>query len=179
MSCSSEEAPALNVQDEHEPRGEQNNDVAMRAPRAAVRFSPSKKKRIYIDHNDITGNDIYCGKKFRGSKDPGNVNFRDTISTNKADYEFFGNNHGKKTKLSTRLLEDVFTGAFIRWCDEGQHYYLLTKQEARTKISQALCDKKRTPREITTNSPSHNLMNLPILEIQKHFQEEPNEPYGK
>ena len=111
----------------------------MLAPRAAARFSPSKKKRIYIDRNDITKNDIYCGKKFRGSKHPGNVNFRDTISTNKAEYVSYSKNHGKKTKLSTRLLKDVFTGAFIGMGDKGQYYYL-TKQEARTKISQALRD---------------------------------------
>ena len=108
------------------------------------RFSPSLKKLIYIQSIDITNDDVYCGREYRGSRHPGNITYR-CITGNqrtKAEYKSFCNHHGRKTKMSNSLLENKFKGSrFIRM-DNGR-YVLLTKKEARKKISQSLRENKK------------------------------------
>ena len=109
--------------------------------RSAARFSTSENERTYVSPDDIVTEDIYCGQESRGSSNPGNIYYRDTIAMNKAKYKSYGNKHGPKTKLSTHLLEEVFSGRFVKMDPGNGQYYLMTETEARTKISQALRDK--------------------------------------
>ena len=119
----------------------------MRAPRTAARFSPSRNDRIYVDANAIAEGDIYCGQTHRGSQHPGNVNFRDTIAMYKPRYQAFGAQYRLKTTMSTSLLEEVFTGRFVKMDPFDGRYFLLTKLEARSKISQGLRETRADPEE--------------------------------
>ena len=105
------------------------------------RFSPSKKERTEIAPKAITDVDIYCGRKHRGSPHPGNVAYRRMIEENEAIYKEFARIHKMKTAKSTFLLEKVIKGRFVKMDPIKKRYVLLTKEEARDKIRQALCDK--------------------------------------
>ena len=123
-----------------EQHRDQNDNVVMLG--LTARFSPSEHERIYIKYKDITLDDVYCGQEHRRNLHPGNVAFRRTIEENGTKYKAFGRSHGKKTKLSTSLLEEVMKGRFVKMDPvKGHYFFLLTKEEARYKVSQALCDK--------------------------------------
>ena len=110
------------------------------ATKPATRFSPSEMEHIHISQDAITDDDIFCGQEYRGSTHPGNVRFRDIVKAKQAEYRSYGSHHGKKTEMSTTILEEDIKGRFIRMYPDGE-FYLLTKQEARKKVSQALRDK--------------------------------------
>jgi hypothetical protein len=116
------------------------NHPPVTAATPALRFSPSEKEYIHIPHDEITDEDIYCGQEYRGSSHPGNVRFRDIVKAKQIVYRSFGSHHGKKTAMSTSILEEEVKGRFIRMYPDGE-FYLLTKKEARKKVSQALRDK--------------------------------------
>lgn len=108
------------------------------------RFSPSKSNRIYLSSKAITDEDVRCGRKERGTVHPGNIRYRRIIQSNRPLYDSFGSKHGKKTSLSTTIVESEIKGRFVKPAPgkkrKGQ-FYVLTREEARTKVSQSLREK--------------------------------------
>lgn len=106
------------------------------------RFSRSEKECTPIDPGNVKPSDIYLGREYRGSDHKGNEAYRRITGnpTIKAIYKSYGREHGMKTKMSTFLLERVIEGRFIA-TDPNGGLYLATKDEARNKIRQALCEK--------------------------------------
>jgi len=103
------------------------------------RFSPSKDKRIYRAKKRILSRDIYCGREFRGSSHPGNVEFRRIIKMHKEMYQGLPSTPRKlKTDMSNAILKEI-EGRFFAVDEDGRHY-LLTKGEAREKVRQSLSE---------------------------------------
>lgn len=109
------------------------------------RFSPSKSNRIYLSSKAITDEDVRCGRKERGTVHPGNIRYRRIIQSNRTLYESFGSKHGKKTNLSSSIVESEIKGRFVKPAPgkkrKGFSHVLLTREEARTKVSQSLREK--------------------------------------
>lgn len=102
-------------------------------------FSPSETNLIYIFEDDITSEDILCGRELAGSDHPGNVAYLRMVAENKALHHTFGSQHGEKTKIRNMIVHELVDrgGRFVRMVPDGQHH-LLTVQEARRKVSQSL-----------------------------------------
>jgi hypothetical protein len=88
---------------------------------------------------DILETDVFCGRQYRGSDHPGNVEYQETIRANKTHYQQLKGSHKKKTAMTRYLLEHVILGRFVG-INNGI-YYLLTEGRARSKIRQALSEK--------------------------------------
>mmetsp|Transcript_5182 Transcript_5182/g.9500 ORF Transcript_5182/g.9500 Transcript_5182/m.9500 type:complete len:342 (-) Transcript_5182:24-1049(-) len=107
-----------------------------------VRFSPSAEHRVYISHRDICENDVLCGREERGTNHPGNVFYRDIIANNRPIYQMFrSKERKKKTNMSTSIIDITIKGRFIKQEDDSDFVYLLTRAEARKKVSQSLREK--------------------------------------
>ena len=50
--------------------------------------------------------------------------------------------------MSSRRLDEEIQGRFMRMNPENGQYYLLTKNEARKKVNQALRDKQDDPQDM-------------------------------
>jgi hypothetical protein len=109
------------------------------------RFSKDKDHLIEINPEDIADEDVLCGRVNKGSTHPGNVEFLRVIKFHRNAYQGMGAQHGKKTKLRNFIVDKDFKGRFIGMEDNGTHY-LLTEEKARTKVSQALHEKREAPR---------------------------------
>ena len=108
------------------------------------RFSKDKDHLIEIELDDIADEDVMCGRVNKGSTHPGNVEFLRVIKFHRNAYQGMGAQHGKKTKLRNFIVDKDFKGRFIGMDDDGTHY-LLTEEKARTKVSQALREKSKSP----------------------------------
>lgn len=107
------------------------------------RFSPSKANRTYIGDEDVTDSDLLCGREYRGTVHPANVRFRIIIQANRPLYLSLGSQHGRKTKLSKDIMNEAIEGRFLRpVAGENDRYFLLTEEEARAKVSQALREQR-------------------------------------
>lgn len=105
------------------------------------RFSPSPNDRIYIHASDITQDDVYCGREERGTNHPANTRYRNLVIAKRSIYQAFrSKERQKKTALSTRILDEEVKGRFVVNHDE-ELYYLMTRKEARKKVSQSLREK--------------------------------------
>lgn len=116
-------------------------------------FSPSKSERIFISKEGITDDDILCGRGFKGSTHPGNKKLMMSVTECAARYADLGSQHAEKTKLRNSIVDDV-RGRFIR--EEDGRYYLLTIDEARTKVSQSLRDTAPVATKPSPSSPPHS-----------------------
>jgi hypothetical protein len=117
----------------------------MKAPEGYTpRFSKDKDHLIEIEPDDITNEDVLCGRVSTGSTHPGNVEFLRVIKFHRHAYQGMGAQHGKKTTLRNFVVDsDLYEGRsrFIGIDAFGTHY-LLTEEKARIKVSQALREKK-------------------------------------
>lgn len=97
--------------------------------------------RIYI--NSIQEFDILCGRGGRSNHHPGNKRYRQVVSHMKMMYRQT-EQKTVKTDLSRAIVEHVcnYGGRFIKKEQETGRYYILTKDEARKKTSQALRETK-------------------------------------
>jgi len=115
---------------------------ALTSTKPPSRFSPSNDNRIYIAYKDITDADVYCGREERGTSHPGNVIYRDIVAEKRPIYQaFHSKERRKKTDMSTFILEEKIKGRFVVKDTKNELYYLLTKAEARKKVSQSLREK--------------------------------------
>lgn len=98
-------------------------------------------KRTVIPKNDITHNDVYCGQEAANSDHPGNLKYRAMIADNKATYLEWGEQHGEKTKIRNKIVNEMLDGGsrFIR----KNTRELLTLKEVETKVSQSLREKEK------------------------------------
>jgi len=100
------------------------------------RFSHPKKKPIIISEQDVTDEDVLCGRDSRGSKHKGNVFYRDVVGKKRSIYKGFAKRQNK-TDLSTLIIEDVIKGRFLTK-HKGKQYRVFTLAESRKKVSQSL-----------------------------------------
>lgn len=112
-------------------------------PRGSLmnRFSHPTKKPIIISEQDVTDEDVLCGRDSRGSKHKGNVFYRDVVVKKRSIYKDFAKRQNK-TDLSTFIIEDVIKGRFLTK-HEGKHYRVFTWAESRKKVSQSLRENPR------------------------------------
>jgi len=106
----------------------------------APRYSPSdvEQERIYIDEEDITEEDIKCGRKEKACTHPGNREYRRIIEGHQAQYQALSSTPRiLKTDMSNAILEEI-EGRFVKTKDG--RYYLLTRGEAREKVRQSLTE---------------------------------------
>lgn len=101
------------------------------------RFSPSNANLVFVAAEDIADQDIFCGREYRGSDHPGNVEYLRIIRNHKKEYSLFGSQHSEKTRLRNSLVDNEIQGRFIKRTQDGR-FCLLTKEEARKKVGQAL-----------------------------------------
>jgi hypothetical protein len=105
------------------------------------RFSHPRKKPIIISEQDVTDDDVLCGRDSRGSKHKGNVFYRDVVGKKRSIYKGFAKRQ-KKTDLSTFIIEDVMKGRFLTK-HKGKQYRVFTWAESRKKVSQSLRENPR------------------------------------
>lgn len=105
------------------------------------RFSASEENPTIVAPKDILDIDIYSGREYRGSKHYGNLEYQAVIRANKRRYQGLKNSHKKKTEMTRNLLENVILGRFVGRRENGV-FFLLSGEEARKKIRQALSEKK-------------------------------------
>lgn len=105
------------------------------------RFSPSENDRIYISFTQIQEDDVLCGREERGSPHKGNANYRTIVASKRSSYQALAScERQKKTNMSTHIIDVMVKGRFL--VKQGtERYYLLTKDEARKKVSQSLREK--------------------------------------
>lgn len=109
------------------------------------RFSPSNStQRIYISQYSVTNADVLCGRELSGSDHPGNLAYLSLVAKHKQRHSSFGSQHSEKTKIRNYIVDQVIDGGgrFVGRTFDGRHY-LLTKEEARYKVSQCLREKKK------------------------------------
>jgi hypothetical protein len=105
------------------------------------RFSACEENPTIVAPKDLLDIDIYSGRKYRGSKHYGNLKYQAVIRANKKKYQGLKNSHKKKTEMTRKLLENVILGRFVGRRKNGV-FFLLSEEEARKKIRQALSEKK-------------------------------------
>lgn len=97
--------------------------------------------RSYVD--DITERDILCGRGGKSNHHQGNKKYRQVVGFMKCKYQ---NCPAKtqKTDLSRKIVEycHSYGGRFVKKDGDNNRYYVLTKDEARKKTSQALRETK-------------------------------------
>lgn len=130
-------AALADVEESVQQQQEQEESTSTTARTLTPRFSPSSEGRIYIDHSDISDQDVFSGREFRGSDHPGNVEYLRIIREHRPEYASFGRRHSDKTRLRNSLVDHDIRGRFIKVDDDGR-YYLMTQEEARAKVSQSL-----------------------------------------
>jgi hypothetical protein len=102
-------------------------------------FSPSVAERILIREEDITVNDVRGGQESAGSRHPGNLAFLRMVAERNHEYHAYGRQHGEKTRLSNMVVNQVLAsgGRFVKRSRRGSRvWHLLTRKEARAKVSQ-------------------------------------------
>lgn len=137
--------PAASVEDARRSVSAASHDSHLNpSNNLTPRFSPNDDSRIYIQVRDIRKLDIYCGRDKRGASSfhSGNAKYLDIIKSNRTYYRALGSKHGQKTIFRNHLVDKVINGRFIGKDDDGQ-YYLLTKEKARSKVSQSLRENKK------------------------------------
>jgi hypothetical protein len=101
----------------------------------------SSQNRTYID--EIDSNDILCGRGGRSNHHRGNKRYRQVVGKMKYMYQQCPAKT-LKTDLSRTIVEHCYSyGArFVKFDNACSKYYVLTKNEARKKTSQALRESK-------------------------------------
>lgn len=111
-----------------------------------LRFSKDEYHLVDIDQDEITNEDIYCGKENKNSTHPGNIEFRRLIQVYKAMYQGFGSQHGMKTKLRNYIVDRKLFGGRSRFIVKrgNDTFYLQTETKVRNKVNQALREKSNS-----------------------------------
>jgi hypothetical protein len=125
------------IEESVQQQQEREETTSSTAKTPTPRFSPSNDERIYISETDISDQDVFSGREFRGSDHPGNVEYLRIIREHRPIYVNFGRRHSEKTSLRNTLVDHDIRGRFIKVDDVGR-FYLMTQDEARAKVSQSL-----------------------------------------
>jgi len=138
-TVSEDTASPTTMKDTLDPQRKDTAAPKKRSPR----FSPSEKKRIYLAENSIKAHDVYCGREERGARHQGNVVFRRIILGCRERYIALPSKPRQaKTNFSNHILQEKIKGRFVAKA-KGGRFYLLTEEEAREKVRQALSEKKK------------------------------------
>ena len=137
-----EEEPPLSA--EHDTEDETDKaSVSSAEPAAVEKPTPlhSKKGREYV--TEVHKWDILSERGGKANHHEGNKRYRKVVSEMKAQYRGIAAKT-EKTDLSRAILQYIenYGGRFLKKDNDGR-YFLMTKQEARKKTSQALRETKQ------------------------------------
>ena len=106
-------------------------------PNDTPMFSPSEEDRVFI--SDLRDQDILGGRGGEVNNRAANQLLRQWVEESKPFYQGIMNKKDK-TALSNGLVDRVIenNGRFVKKADDGHHYSLLTRSQARLKVAQML-----------------------------------------
>ena len=109
-------------------------------PGRRVTTKPSTEEMISAE--EVTDNDVLCGKGGQSIHHPGNIQFREWAEEMKPEYSQL--TKPEKTPYSWNLVHKVWDagGRFLEKDDESGKYYVIDDKDARLKASQALREEK-------------------------------------
>jgi len=103
----------------------------------------NNNNRFHIDH--VLDSDVLCGRGGRVNRHPGNIMYRNIVSSMKIKYKNTISQIGK-ADLSRAIVQHVCNqgGRFIKKDEKsGKKFYILNQDEARRKTSQALREQQK------------------------------------
>ena len=109
-------------------------------PGRRVTTKPSTEEMISAE--EVTDNDVLCGKGGQSIHHPGNIQFREWAEEMKPEYSQLSK--PEKTPYSWKLVHKVWEagGRFLEKDDASGKYYVIVDKDARLKASQALREEK-------------------------------------
>lgn len=105
-------------------------------------YSDPKSTPTLVPAETITEEDVIGGRSSTGMNAAGTRTLQKVILDRLSIYQSYGSNHGLKSKLTQSVLNDIIKGRFIKKL-KGNKYVLMTKEQAKKKVSQAWRDADR------------------------------------
>jgi len=94
-------------------------------------------KKTHVPENEITENDVLCGRGTGSNLHPGNIAYRQHFLDYQPAYKIC-DVRGKRKMIEEAIqwVEDVQQGRFLAY--ENGRYYIASKKQVRDKVSQYL-----------------------------------------
>ena len=139
------------VPNEHKRKNDDEESIPAKATTATISPSAGRPGRRVttkpsteemISAEEVTDNDVLCGKGGQSIHHPGNIQFREWAEEMKPEYSQLSK--PEKTPYSWKLVHKVWEagGRFLEKDDASGKYYVMDEKDARLKASQALREEK-------------------------------------
>jgi hypothetical protein len=139
------------VPNEHKRKNDEEESMPASSPAPAIspscgrpgrRVTTKPPAEEMISADEVTDNDVLCGKGGQSIHHFGNIQFRQWAEEMKPEYSQLSK--PEKTPYSWKLVNKVWEagGRFLEKDDESGKYYIIVEKDARLKASQALREEK-------------------------------------